>query len=93
MAALRDFALALTFIFALALNIFRALALIAQNCARANVLKKFRKIALKFKFFICISHKKLSDQILQTTLDLALHQLKFLHVPQSRRNVDFFLNS
>jgi hypothetical protein len=58
MAALRDFALvlALTFIFALALalNVFRALALalLAQNCARANALKRFRKIALKFFFFL-----------------------------------------
>jgi hypothetical protein len=61
MAALRDFALALTFIFALALalNIFRALALalIAQNCARANALKIFRKIAFKFNFFIHLAYK------------------------------------
>jgi hypothetical protein len=79
MAALRDFALALTFILALALAliIFRALALalIAQNCARANALKRFRKIDQKFNFFFCILQKKLLNQILQTTLDLALHQL------------------
>jgi hypothetical protein len=56
MAALRDFALALIVIFALAptLNIFHALALaiIVQNCARANALKRFRKIVLELKFFL-----------------------------------------
>jgi hypothetical protein len=44
MAALRDFALALTFIFALALNIFRALALaqIAQHWLPRSVYKLFQ---------------------------------------------------
>jgi hypothetical protein len=53
------------FALALALNIFRGLR------ARANAVKRFRKIALKFKIFSAFRIKKLSDQKLQTTSDVA----------------------
>jgi hypothetical protein len=80
MAALRDFELALTFIFAL------ALALIAQNCARANALKRFRKIALKFKILSALSIKIVGSNI----ADHNRFSFASIFAPQSRRKIVFF---